>query len=137
MVHVEPQGSPNRVVKERRPFLLVLYNKNCVCKLQSIEKDKAQRNKRSAGDYMEFSAKGPLCEQYRLATGGLVARLDHKVKCTFFAAFSMTVDATQNATWKVVQVSVIIFEPNKCPIIPRKSIASEISMGSNGNALLF
>jgi hypothetical protein len=94
MVHVEPQGSPNRVVKERRPFLLVLYDKNCVCKLQSIEEDKAQRNKRRAGDYMEFSAKGPLCEQYRLATGGLVARLDHKVKCTFFAAISMTVDTT-------------------------------------------
>ncbi len=32
MVHVEPQGSPNRVVNERRPFLLVLYDKNCVCK---------------------------------------------------------------------------------------------------------
>jgi hypothetical protein len=86
---------------------------------------------------MEFSDKGPLCELYKLATGRLAAKLDHKVKCIFFAAMSTTVDATQNATWKVVQVSVIIFEPNKCPVIPRKSVASEVWMGSNGNTLLF
>jgi hypothetical protein len=120
---VKPQGSPNRIAKERRPFVLALHNKNCVCKLPSIKKDITQRNKGSAGDFMEFFAEGPLCEQYRLATGGFAARLDHQVKCTFFAAMSMTADATENATWKVVQVSVIIFEPNKYPIITRKSFA--------------
>ena len=106
--------------------MLVLHDKVCVCTLQSIKKVIAQSNKRSAGDYMEFSAKGSLGKQYRLATGGLAAKLDHKFKCTFFAVISMMVDATQNAPRKVVQVSVIIFEPNKCPIIPRKSVALEI-----------
>jgi hypothetical protein len=125
-------------MKERRPIVLVLHDKNCVCKLPSIKKDIVERNKkRSTGDYMGFSAKVPLYEQNRLATGGLAAILDQMVKCTLFATMSTTEDATQNATWKVIQVSVIImFKPNKCQIIPRKSVASEIWMCSNGKTLL-
>ena len=125
IIHDKRKGSPNRNVKERRPFVLGLHNENCVCKFQSIKKDIAQGNKLSAGDYMEFSAKGPLCEQYRLATSGLTARLDHR----------SNVLSLPRCPWRWTQLRMRYgksskfprsSEPNKCPIILRNSVASEI-----------